>query len=83
MKTLAFSSRKEAEARSREEWEKMLGRPKRPEDATEFLWSVDGAVVLVPDEDLGLLTKAELAVAKDFHEAGTIAIDEPVKDRRG
>lgn len=61
MKTLTFATKEDAEARSREEWEKVLGRKKRPEDVTEFLWAVDGSTAIVPPEDESRLTKAERA----------------------
>jgi len=64
VKDIAYATRGEAEARSRAEWEKVLGRPKRPEDVTEFLWSVAEnedrtAVVRVPAKDEARLTLAE------------------------
>lgn len=60
MKTLTFATKEEAEARSREEWEKVLGRKKRPEDVTEFFFAVDGASVLVPERDEARLSKTEV-----------------------
>jgi len=39
-KALIFETVEEAEARSRQAWEDTLGRPKNPEDGTEFLWDV-------------------------------------------
>lgn len=60
MKTLAFATKAEAENRSRSEWERVLGRPKRPEDVTEFYFPVDGASVVVPEGDEARLTKAEV-----------------------
>jgi uncharacterized cupin superfamily protein len=59
MKTLTFASKEEAEARSRAEWETVLGRPKRAEDVTEFYFAVEGASVIVPEQDEARLSKAE------------------------
>jgi len=66
MKVLIFDSRIEAETRSRAEWEKCLGRKKRPEDVTEFLWSAeegpDGkAALVIPADDEARLSTAERA----------------------
>jgi hypothetical protein len=38
---LTFISRELAETRSRDEWEKILGRPKNKEDITEYYWPVN------------------------------------------
>lgn len=65
MKTLTFRSADEAAARSRAEWEKVLGRPKRPEDVTEFLWQVEGPVLRVPAESEMLLSSKELSVLRE------------------
>jgi len=51
MKTLTFATKEDAEARSREEWQKRIGRERRPGDVTEFLWGVDGATLVIPDEE--------------------------------
>lgn len=51
MKTLTFASKEDAEARSREEWRKRIGRERKPSDVTEFLWAVDGPALVIPDED--------------------------------
>lgn len=69
MKTLPFDTLKEAEARSREEWEKALGRKKRPEDVTEFLWPVDAlagkdAILVIPDGGEATLTDDERAALR-------------------
>lgn len=66
MKLISFPTRAEAEKRSREEWEKHIGRPKRAEDVTEFFWAVNetttGAAALsVPLSDEALLTVKEKA----------------------
>jgi hypothetical protein len=54
MDYLVFDTKEEAEVRSRQAWEDVLGRPKKPEDVTEFLWPVilhaDGRASLELDE---------------------------------
>jgi len=59
MKTLTFATKEDAEARSREEWQKRLGREPKPGDVTQFLWGVDGATLLIPDEDADRLPLKE------------------------
>ena len=62
---LKFETKDGAEERSRELWEAKLGRPKKEEDVTEFLYSVEvsesdegGSYLLVDDEGT-LLTNEE------------------------
>lgn len=85
MKTLAFASKTDAEARSREEWQKRLGRERRPGDVTEFLWAVDGAGLLVPDEDASRLTPTEQRVLVAFVDKAAAAdlADEAGRITRG
>jgi hypothetical protein len=50
-----YPTKDEAEQRSRDDWEAVLGRPKNPDDVTEFLYTthegVDGrTAVNVPDD---------------------------------
>lgn len=66
MNRLELKTSDEAKTRSRNEWEKRLGRKKRPEDVTEFLWAVDGAGLLVPDDDASRLTATEQRVLVAF-----------------
>lgn len=71
MKQLTFATKEDALARSRAEWEKHLGRPRRREDVTEFLWAVSEdaegkAVVLVPDADISRLSLKERTATKEF-----------------
>lgn len=65
MSYLIFTTKAEAEDRSREAWEAVLGRKKRPEDVTEFLWDrtvgKDGQTALVVLEHLDKLDAAEQA----------------------
>jgi hypothetical protein len=87
VKYLVFDTKQDAEARSAEAWEQVLGRKKRPEDITEFLWSVDvgndGRAALVIDkaEDVTAYVKqeeiAELEVAlpKGKGENWEVAVD--------
>lgn len=82
MKEMAFATRLEAEARSREEWERHLGRKKRPEDVTEFLWAMeeasDGkAALLIPEADEARLTVAERRTLT----ARVAQVDDAVRDR--
>ena len=62
---LKFETKDGAEERGRELWEAKLGRPKKEEDVTEFLYSVEvsesdegGSYLLVDDEGT-LLTDEE------------------------
>lgn len=59
MKTLTFATKEDAEARSREEWQKRIGRAPKPGDVTQFLWSVDGASLVIPDEEAARLPLKE------------------------
>lgn len=59
MKTLTFATVADAEKRSREEWQKRIGRERMPGDVTEFLWGVDGATLVIPDEDANRLPLKE------------------------
>jgi hypothetical protein len=62
---LILATEKDAKARSAEAWEQRLGRKKRPEDVTEFLWSVDvgkdgrAAIVIAKSEDVATYVKPE------------------------
>jgi hypothetical protein len=56
-----YNTKDEAEQRSRNDWEVVLGRSKRPEDVTEFLYTIqegkDGRTAVdIPDDltELGL-----------------------------
>lgn len=51
MPNISFTTQQEADARSREWWTAILGRDKRTEDVTEFLYSRSGTAVVVPDRD--------------------------------
>ena len=89
MKMLAFDTKAEAEDRSREEWEKVLGRKKRPEDVTEFLWSVEAtpdgkAALAIPDADVARLAETEtlrLTTVVEIAVDEPIAVDETVRGR--
>jgi len=59
MKTLTFATAADAEARSREEWQKRTGREAKPGDVTQFLWAVEGPTLLIPDEDADMLPLKE------------------------
>lgn len=63
MTYLIFDTKQEADERSRQAWEEHLGRKKRPEDVTEFLWSrnvgKDGRTALVISEKQELLKVPE------------------------
>jgi hypothetical protein len=65
MRYLKFESSGGAEQRSRELWGSHLGRPKKPEDATEFMysWEVaesdDGGSYLIIHDEGTLLTSTE------------------------
>jgi hypothetical protein len=65
---LKFASDAEALKRSRDEWVAVLGKPKRQEDVTEFLWSVisskaDDVAVVAIDPDTQARLKSEEASA--------------------
>ena len=63
MPYLIFNTKDDAVQRSREAWEAVLGRKKKPEDVTEFLWSIDvgndGRTAIVINEKADLLTASE------------------------
>lgn len=59
MKSLVFATPEEAEARSRAEWEKVLGRPIQSGDLTQFFFAVDGAALLIPADEEWRLTADE------------------------
>lgn len=68
-KYLQFQSAKEAQARSRDAWIEKLGRPKRPEDVTEFMWQVfehpyDGTAMLDVSTDEKSLKPAEVSAVQ-------------------
>ena len=62
---LKFETKDGAEERSRELWEAKLGRPKKEEDVTEFLYSVEvsesdeGGSYLLVDDEGAFLTNEE------------------------
>jgi hypothetical protein len=48
---VVLSDNAAAVAFSRDAWEARLGREKLPQDVTEFLWGVDGKIVVMPADD--------------------------------
>jgi hypothetical protein len=62
---LIFTTQQEADDRSRAAWEQALGRQKRLQDVTEFLWESlvgkDGRTALTINDKEELLTAPELA----------------------
>lgn len=80
MQEIRFATKEEAEARSRSEWEKVLGRRRRSSDVTEFLWqpvvTEDGTALLrVPDADAARLSIKERSVLRTAT-ASTEPLDE-------
>ncbi len=72
---LKFNSLDEAIARSRQAWEAVLGRKKKPEDVSEFLWEV----ILPYDKSMALLaidanTEARLDAGE---RVALLAVDSP------
>jgi hypothetical protein len=63
MSYLIFNTKNEAVSRTREAWVQRLGRPKRAEDITEFLWDIavgkDGRTAVEVKENFELLTASE------------------------
>jgi hypothetical protein len=76
---LIFPSEDDAKARSRQGWRELLGRSKRHEDMTDFLWGwhvgKDGRTALVVDERRDLLTAAEKAASVDTLDANWDNVD--------
>lgn len=74
MSYLIFATKEEAIDRSRQAWVDALGRAKKPEDVTEFLWGVDvgkdGQTALVVTEKEELLSDIELTSVTATIDAG-------------
>lgn len=63
LKYLVFDTEADAVTRSRNDWNTHLGRDKRPEDVTEFMWlcrvGLDGKCALEVDDTSNLLTQTD------------------------
>jgi hypothetical protein len=63
MAYLIYDTKDEALGRSRQAWEDNLGRKKRPEDVTEYLWGwsegKDGKCAMIVEEEESKLTTDE------------------------
>ena len=66
-KYLWYETLEEAQAQSRAKWTEKLGRPKRPQDTTEYIWGwygrwPDNAYYLleIPESDFGMLAPPEI-----------------------
>lgn len=89
MRAIIYSDVKSARDRDRQAWVERLGRPKRPEDITEFLFGVvkhptDGrAAMMVEDESrLTAAEKGQLVSEADIKRGGFIS-DELIPPTRG
>lgn len=78
MSYLIFSTKQEADDRSKQAWLDVLGRKKKPEDVTEFLWgrikTIDGSIALDISEKSELLSPLEQS-------ACVAVIETPVLER--
>ena len=87
MAYLIFNTQKEADDRAAQAWVEVLGRPKNPQDVTEFLWGrsqvgKDGRVAIeIPDDKTtwGIPQAEALAVTVTAQEeAAKVAQLDPV-----